>query len=246
MGRGEWGQALVQLERAAAAIPDRAEAHRLRGDVLHRLVRDEGAIDAWTRARALDPLLEHDAGLAFEFAISVTRLGRLDEAIAEYERIFAVTGPGHRLRSLAYCNAAELVMARGPEQIEEAIALYRESLEERPANLLALWGIALALERAGRAPESGTELERLRRSDPSLATLADEDVFFVPPEEVHAYRAIGFSAFGNLSGAVDAWHTFLGGAGAAGPWAAHARESLATAEQRLAREPRRPPAGRSP
>jgi tetratricopeptide (TPR) repeat protein len=246
MGRSEWGQALVQLERAAAAMPDRAEPHRLRGDVLFRLQRDEPAIEAWSRARTLDPLLAHDASLAFDLAIAATRLGRLDVARSEYQRVVDATGPGHRLRSLSLGNAAELAMAEGPDRLDEAIDLYRESLADRPGNLLALWGVALALDRAGRTEESAAQLDRLRRGDPALAALADDDVFFVPPEEIHAYRALGFSAFGNVSGAVDAWQAFLGGGGGEGPWAEHARERLAAAQQRLAREPRRAPAARTP
>jgi len=219
-----------------AAQPDRAEAHRLRGDALRALERWEAAVDAWTRARSLDPLLAYDASFGFRVAFGLAHLGRTAEALEEYRRLLSATGPGQRLRAAVFSNAADLLMSLGPERLDEAISFYRSALAEGPS-LPARWGLALALDRAGRDAEKAPLLEHLRRFDPRMTTLSDEDALFVPPEDRHAYQALGFEAFGDPVRAELEWQAFLDAGGGAGPWADSAQGHLLSLRTRAARAP---------
>jgi tetratricopeptide (TPR) repeat protein len=226
LARREWGLAVVQLERASAAMPDRSEAHRLRGDALAMLERWDAAVDAWSRARTLDPLLAYDGILSFQIALAETRLGRVTDALEEYGRLVGSTGPGRRLRAVALANVAELQMSLGPERLDDAISSYRASLAEGP-HIRTEWGLALALDRAGRASEAAPILERILRADPRMTSLADQDYFYYPESEKHAYSALGLEAAGDLVRADAEWEAFLGAGGDAGPWADATRAHLA-------------------
>jgi tetratricopeptide (TPR) repeat protein len=237
---GENGLALVDFERAVAAQPDRPEANRLRGDALARLERWDAAIDAWVRARTLDPLLAYDPSLGFEVGYAEARVGRVADALEEFRRLIAGTGPGQRYRSRSLSLTGDLLMALGPERLDEAIASYRAALVEGPS-VFADWGLALALDRADRAADAAVVLERLHRTDGRMASLSDDDVLFVPAGDAHAYRGLGFEAFGDLDRAIVEWQAFLDAGGDAGPWADSARRHLEAVRARIARRaPQRP------
>jgi tetratricopeptide (TPR) repeat protein len=245
-------------------------------------LRVDEAIAALEHARRIEP--ERDAGaVSFELAVLYTRRGDLAHAEREYARAYERMQPypvalehdlSRRERSFVYLlvlperplvlgNWAEVTMLSG--DAPAAVERYRGAFEASPRGsvsaALALWGLALAEERAGsHADAIETALRaidaRPRELDPVLverwgafAPLHAGGVFFEPACEIHAYEALGHEALATrastpegraaeLAAARRSTRSFLGTGGRASIYASVAL----AAEERLsspAVEPRR-------
>ena len=136
--------------------------------------------------------------VAFELGVLLTRSGRFVEATAAYARADALSIESDA--GVARANLAETQMLAG--DLESAIESYTRALEKAQAghgHALAVWGLAVALDRSG---DHARALERLQRafgaSGEGLLVLRGEGVFFVPAYEVHAYEALGHEARAQL------------------------------------------------
>lgn len=283
-------QALIRFERARRALPDDADLlyftalalagwHRAEGG--HEERRTDEAIAAFEELRRVDPEYHADR-VAFELALLRSRLGDHAGAIAEYRRAIdaAMLDPApppyaitDRERDLAllyrgvtletvHLNLAENTMMVG--DLESAIASYRMASElarDSPVTrVLALWGLALALDRSGDSREALRTARRAIQGDPfpsdeprlgidhaahgPMAILHSQLVFFEPAYEVHAYDGIGWEAMAGAASGADreellrrarlAWTAYLTGGGNAGQHGDHARRAAERIEREIA------------
>ncbi len=204
----------------------------------------EAAIAAFEKARRLGPdgaLAEDAAG---HLGILYSLLGQFERALGEYDRALRLraasrlaVGPDDQ-SATEYGNAAESLMALG--RLDEAIARYRTSLElaESPkTRTLALYGLAVALDRDEQIEKSGEALRQALALEQQqilkpLAALEDPEVFFMPRGEKSYYQALGYLATGRESAAAASLRIFLGDLPRS-PWAGRARAHLQELEALL-------------
>jgi tetratricopeptide (TPR) repeat protein len=191
-------RARILLEQAGA---ERSPDVRLRfdlGEVYHGLKRQERAIAVLRPALAEHP--NHPAALE-AMLILATAYAKLDRSAEERDayRWYLARVTDDRARTNVLLNLAEAEMHLG--NIDEAVLTYRETLQltnELPntpsvleTGILAVWGLAVALDRSG---DPYGALEQAR-----LATRLDQEerligkganVFFVPEYERDWYLAL--------------------------------------------------------
>lgn len=218
--QGRVRDSLAAFDRATRALPDEAEGHLWRGNILSDLDDARGAVDAWDRARELDPTLAEGVRHAFDMAIALSKTQDFPRTVAEYERIVQRLGSSDdaEFRAGVFANCAEAQMAQGRDHLDAAVRNYRRALEELPTYRLGHWGLAVALDRQGSQAEAREELRRAIDGDPGLTALRRGGVFFIPPFEAHAYLALGHEQQGRPTLAVEEWRLFLAEGGAASPW----------------------------
>jgi len=121
-----------------------------------------------------------DNGLAHaRLGLVLADQGRLGEAAASTERAVELDRDNPSVR----LAAAQVSLRRG--MYDDAIENYRAALELNPGELTASFGLALALERAGRLDEAAAILERIAAADLSpqrLMALAGTASATVDPE----------------------------------------------------------------
>ena len=286
-------EALVRFERARRYLGDEPalvyyEAmayalYRQRGPDGHVEDRHAEAIEAFQRLRAIAPDYE-PARVAVELAVLHTRDAAFAQAAAEYRRALAeVTlrrahaydpSPREQRLDLLFsppseddilANLAEVTMLSG--DVAGALPLYARAIEvtrdDALANVLARWGMALALVRAGRVEEALIEAHAAvqrtpvlppRDADPALVALQVRHgamwplhspfVFFEPENEVLAYDGIGHEAMAlhatteeardeHTRLALLAWQAYLMEGGASSPFAGSAEASVRRLEAAL-------------
>jgi tetratricopeptide (TPR) repeat protein len=291
-------RALLRFVRARRALPRDPDLLYFIARALAMWRREEGgreerrteeAVAAYGELRSLDPDYHADH-VAFELAILHSRSGDHGAAIAEYRRALEVatddpsplhyipTAQERRLASLfqpisvatVHLNLAENTMLVG--DLEAAVESYRRAsaltADDPFGRALALWGLALALDRSGDHPGAIASAQRAIEGDPfpldmpalgvlhgphgPMALLHSDLVFFEPGYEIHAYDAIGREAMARsatagaarreqLESARDAWRRYLVDGGNAGIHAEHARRALARIEAELGGAPASPP-----
>lgn len=159
--------------------------------------RDDEAIELLELLETKHPSFAPE-DVAFELGVLLTRASRFSEAASAYARAdaLAIESDG----GMARANLAETQMLSG--DLEGAVASYNRALDKAQqghGHALAVWGLALALERSG---DHARAVERLQRafgmSDEGLSVLRSEGVFFVPAYEVYAYEALGHEARAQL------------------------------------------------
>jgi chemotaxis protein methyltransferase CheR len=89
LAAGRHDDAAALAERAALALPLHAPAHRLRGEALVALGRDEQALVALRKALYLDP---DDALAHLQLAGALARSGHVAAAVREYRAADAAGG----------------------------------------------------------------------------------------------------------------------------------------------------------
>ncbi|HXZ60109.1 MAG TPA: tetratricopeptide repeat protein [Steroidobacteraceae bacterium] len=151
---------LAALERAAALLPDDAEAQANLGAALHDRGRWAEALESLERSLALkpgEPQVLIDAGNALR------ALGRAREALARYED--ALRGDPSSAEAHNNLGNAYLELGEG----ENAVASYRRALELRPNAAQALCNLGNALRQLGRFDEALASSERALALDPTLS-----------------------------------------------------------------------------
>lgn len=228
--------ATLLLEQAVARKPRHHRARLLLGDALSLQGRRPEAIAAFESACPLAELPEEQSTCALRLAIEHSRAGRLERALGVYDQALEVTAGSAAI----YLNSAEILMAQGPSRLAEALGRYRQALAlserraagpERDQDLaLALYGLAVALDRDGQAAGADEAMTRAVRLDPRLRLLEDPgaDVFFVPAADVHYYRGLALATQGRAREAAFALRHYLAesGGGPASPYAAVAQQRL--------------------
>jgi tetratricopeptide (TPR) repeat protein len=163
---------------------------------LHRF-----AIGALTVALKTPEGLAHpgaeDAWLALAYAYA-----KSDSVAAEKEAYehYLRTATNPRSRATAALNLAEAEMRLG--NLSEAIAGYRGALEQsttlafsQETAALAVWGLAVALDRNGESRAAQLEASRALRLDQNMFLITEsENVFFEPAYERLWYIGMGLDA----------------------------------------------------
>lgn len=213
-------EALAAFDLATQALPDEAEGHLWRGNVLFEMNDARGAVDAWDRAREIDPMLAESVRPSFDMAIALSKTEDYVRTVAEYERIVPRLGAGEdpEFRAGVFANCAEAQMAQGRDHLDAAVRNYRRSIEEVSTYRLGHWGLAVALDRQGSAAEARQEARLAVEGDPAMSSLRRGGVFFTPAYEMHAYLALGHEAQLHPTLALDEWRQYLADGGTAGPW----------------------------
>ncbi|HEV3030832.1 MAG TPA: hypothetical protein VG319_04280, partial [Polyangia bacterium] len=186
------------VREALAAAPDDFDALMVLAEVSAREARPGATLAALERACPRAPRGAGETSCWFHLGVERSRQGHISEALVAYERLIGLGDAD----AAAYANAAELLMAAG--RLTEAEERYREAvrletpvstagrIETSHALMLATYGLAVLLDRAGE-PEAGREMmARALALDPRHATLTaaeqpDADVFFVPEGDLYYY-----------------------------------------------------------
>jgi tetratricopeptide (TPR) repeat protein len=227
-GRSSDDEARVSLLQRAASVAGRAlaldehhaEARLLRGQILAHSAMGEAAlrdsVPELRRARDDDRSRALEVEIAAALGIALSRLGRFEEALREYDRALALLGgqPGSPARLRSYRanylgNSAEVLMALG--RLPEAIARYAqaEALETSELSALHTLGLAVAYDRDGQIEKSREALHRSLTADPAMKAFQSDSVFFVPAGERHYYEALTAEAFGERERAIQSFQLFL-------------------------------------
>lgn len=235
-------EAMANAAEAARALPDRAAPAVLRGRALVALGQYREAAAILDTAVAHDPRALDDPAALFAWGRALGRVGRLADAEEAFRALLPrASSLAPSERGKAEIEAAFLAEARGPSGIDQAIPLFRQARRDAQdaLHVLASVGLALALDRAGehdeaRASDGGRQDPRdalgegaVREALSDVGALAEADAL------------VAFSAriAGDAPGAKDAWTRYLAGSAGKGPWADHARASIAN-------EPRAPRGGK--
>jgi tetratricopeptide (TPR) repeat protein len=227
----------IPLERALSMLRDANAAAspdvRLRYDLgeVYELRRQHEEAIAILRP-ATDANLDHPAtvdalsNLAYAYAY----LGRQVEERATYKKYIPRIRED-RSRLVAMLNLAEAEMHLG--NLPDAIAGYRDAValggtidgySAAQTTTLAVWGLAVALDRAGEPDDAMKEATLATRMDPGEHIIGDqENVFFVPAYEREWYFGMAESVHAknapSLREALDAWKR------AEHHWSAYARSA---------------------
>jgi tetratricopeptide (TPR) repeat protein len=161
--KGRKLEALGWIDRAIQRRPEIAAYHGARGEVLRELGRDDEATAALARALDLDPNLptaHNNLGLIH------LRAGQAEPALASFDEAI-------RLRTgftTARINRGEALGLLG--RWDETVAVYREVLEQEPANALVHAYLGYALLECGdvdQLDEAAAHCERALALAPELA-----------------------------------------------------------------------------
>ena len=169
------------------------------------------ALDDNTRAKeilqpALDEAPDHPASAAAFIALAnaYAKLDQSDEERRVYER-FLPKVTDERSRSTAMLNLAEAYMHLG--DLDDSIAGYRATIDlaaQLPniielnyhTGALAVWGLAVALDRANDVPSGAKEAKLALVLDRDMGIIRlNPSVFFSPERERNWYVALGFAEY---------------------------------------------------
>jgi tetratricopeptide (TPR) repeat protein len=243
LGSGAAGTPAEKLARAEALIrqalelaPDDFHALVALADLETRAAHPERARVALERACPRAPRGSDASACWFRLAVERSRAGRLADALAAYERLIALGDAD----GAVHANAGEVLMGLG--RLPEAEERYREALVldapspastriENPTSLLfSTYGLAVVLDRAGRAVAAREMMARALTLDPRAARLAvaaraDADVFFIPDGDVYYYLGLAAEVAGRTNDAEAAFQEFASRLPRS-PWLPRARAHL--------------------
>ncbi len=165
-------------------------------EVYHRLGEDAKAaplLEAILRDNPPAPVLVDTLSA---LAISYARLGRHEEEIKAYTRALLLE-PHSWARATLLANRAEAYMVLG--DITAAVAGYRQALSLLSSiemiigpGATTLWGLAVALDRAGDLDSGLAAVQLARTYDAADKGITGSDWFYVPWYDKYYYRALGF------------------------------------------------------
>jgi tetratricopeptide (TPR) repeat protein len=230
----EW-KAAVQAARWAVTLcpADRAVLQGA-GETLLGGREYPEALQHLARARTLADRVpgtrEQELSLAFHLGFAREVTGDLEGAIVEHRRLEAMGGLATPNQYLVHYNLGDELMAVG--RLGEAIEEYRRAVALSPGRPVVRLALAVALDRDEQIDQARAELGAVLALDPELSTLGAEDYVFVPAADIHYYRALALLERGSTAQARSALRAFVNGQ-PSGPYAAHARERLGDAEQRV-------------
>lgn len=200
VGESQALAAKAKLERAGAATSADPRLRYDLGLVTFVLQDYDGAVRALRSALAFAP--DHpaaeEAWLRLAFAC-----GHVGDHACErdaYVHVLALVTEEPQ-RATPTLNLAETEMHLG--NLREAVEGYREALRlaertpSRDTAPLAVWGLAVALDRSGdhvTAEKEARFARSLERSSGMRGLLRSSNVFFVPSYEIHWYEGLGAAA----------------------------------------------------
>lgn len=245
-------RAMLELAKAESS-PDVLLRFDL-GEVYHEQRLYERAAKVLTAALALAPDHPGAENAQYRLAFCYAMLGRPEEERDAYAAYLArASDPLSRANALLNLAEAEMNLDHLPEAIDtyrEAVRAGSEMLRVsgvRETEALAVWGLAVALDRSGEYRAARIEVERALELDPGMFLIgAGEHVFFVPAYERLWYLGLGAMELArkatdpSVAGAfwrrAEAhWREYIEQSQGQGRWASLARKHHAEA---LARVPK--------
>ena len=223
-------EVLDVAEEADKLRPGRGAPSVLRGRALLRLGRDKEALAALEQARSRDERALDDPTTLLAWARANARTGHGEVAARAYRAALPrASALSAQERSTASFEAGLAVMALGPAQIDDAVAMLRQARRDAQdaMQVASVVALSLALDRAGQREEARAVLAERVRADvrPLLAdarvtsALADAGA----TAEAPALEALALEAIGDQAAARQAWRKYGEGPGGKGPFAEHAR-----------------------
>jgi len=161
--RGEYTQAVRQIDAALRINSKLAAAEATRARALQRLQRFDEALASYDRAIVLAP---QEASTFYNRGNALRELKRLDEAVASYDRAIALK-PDY---AGAFYNRGNVLHALG--RFDEAVASYDQAIGLKPDHADALNNRGIALQELKRFEEA------LRSYDRASAIVADNAGIF--------------------------------------------------------------------
>jgi protein O-GlcNAc transferase len=180
---GQIGAAVAQLREAVALAPAQANHRFALGNLLLEAGDASAAADAW------EELLALDAGHA-EAACNLAQL-RPQRGEAVLGAALAAGLRGER-RAAVLANLGGLLLQQGRHA--EAVAVYRQALEETVSSPQALSNLAQALKQAGQLDEADAVLGRLIALEPALLTARSDRLLLRSYRQRHAGEAKALQA----------------------------------------------------
>jgi len=166
--RGNYEDAIHQIDLALRTSPHVAEAHGNRGDALMRLKHFEEALASFDRAVALKP----DYAEAFSNrGVALAELKRLDEALASFDRAVALK-PNF---AEAFNNRGNALKAQG--KLDEAVAQFQRALALKPDYAEAHNSLGAAFQALGKLDEAVAQFQRALALKPDLVAAHDNLLF---------------------------------------------------------------------
>ena len=213
-------KAEIWLRQALAQQPQDVSALVALGEVLVRAGRAVEAVTTLEHACRLarGPAEVFPCSLAL--AAARAHAGQFSEALREYDRHLEIADP--RTLPTVHIKAAELQMTLGRLQDAEArfgkaIGLLDQGQDQPDRDskrALALYGLAVAYDRAARDLDARQAMAQALAHDPGFALLdAAADPYsgaaLVPAAEVHYYRGLALAVSGKGAEAMQAFQRFL-------------------------------------
>jgi tetratricopeptide (TPR) repeat protein len=217
--------ALAETQEAEQLAPEQPYSRVLRGRALEKLGRAPEAYDAFAEAKKLDARALDDPQTLLSWSRVLARTKRSDEAENAYRMLLPrASWLDSRDRALAYVEAGLIVMQKGPQKIDEAVAIFRQARAEAQDSYraVALVLLALALDRSGDPAQAQAVLGdrgdvRALFDDPRVREVFDT---VVAGPEIDAAVAESLQPLKPKDAQV-AWAKYLKNA-AGSPWADHA------------------------
>ena len=164
---------LRTLGRSAEALPYFQRYHDMVPGDFEGLAQLGSCLSDLGRFAEAEPMLRRalegmdDAVTRYNLGLLLARTGRLDEAIAEYERALA-RDPNH---VNARINLATVLARRG--ELGRAARELARAVEQEPGNALGHANLGLVLAQQGDTARAARALEEALRLDPGLTAAAD-------------------------------------------------------------------------
>jgi tetratricopeptide (TPR) repeat protein len=161
--RGAWEGAVRAYEAALAELPELAEAHFNRANLLRRAGRHQDALAGYDRALALRPRW---AAAHLNRGALLAEQGQASEAIAAYRQATRIEPNNNR----AWSNLGNALS--GLERHQEAIAALRTALRLAPDSAVGLFNLGNALSAAGKPAEAAQSYMAALVQEPCMVEAA--------------------------------------------------------------------------
>jgi tetratricopeptide (TPR) repeat protein len=191
--RGEYSEALPNLERATRSTSQMVSAFRALGDAYAALGETEKAATAYRQAVALTP---GDVGARLALAGSLTEIGEYDEAASICQATLRMAKGQPALLAATYRQIGEVDAHQG--NTPEAMSAYYRAAELDPENQGIVRGLAATAVKGGLYAEAATALNRALLLAP-LDVAAKKQLAWVNfkleryPNAIHDYEAVADS-----------------------------------------------------
>lgn len=175
-------RALLELDAMLALRADDPSLHAQRAVALRSLQRFEESTRDLARAVALDPHVTEDPDVALTSGYLAARAGRFVDAVRSARHALPRLEGSDELRGVLVLEVARWSMARGPDGLDDAIALLREMTGPGAAAAITRATLSLALHRRGLDDEArevarGADLPSVYSpTDPRPGALVDGEI----------------------------------------------------------------------
>ncbi|UWQ22864.1 tetratricopeptide repeat protein [Jannaschia sp. W003] len=162
LNSGKEDAAVEVLQGLSRTFPAEPAVWTALGDMLRRLDRHRGAVDAYDRAIELsEPIDERDWFLHYARGIGYERTGRFEQAEADFRRALELR-PGHPLvlNYLGYSLVEERI------KLDEALGMIEQAVAARPDDGYITDSLGWVLYRLGRYDEAVAPMERAVQLQP--------------------------------------------------------------------------------